>query len=273
MASVNFKKLHNSGEVIAILRHCDKEERKKHNHSNVDINKGLSDTNLQLYRYEEAKARYKSRIEQLDKIPGQNKRKDRVTAFSLEIPCPEGVDVDAWYREVTDMLKRKYKGKNVIGVYLHKDEIHRYVYADHGHVDHGKWKTSRPHIHMVVVPEINGKLNGRQFSSKKAMIEVNEEIDKMTREIYQTPFMTGQKPRKRTVEELKQMSEEEMQKKEEELMLLKKKMYALQDKVTKLYADLQKLTDFEEMRRLYKKVFDEELELEIEKKRQKNLSR
>ncbi len=84
----------------------------------------------------------------------------------------------------------------------HFDEIHNYV-------DHGELKESRGHLHFYVIPEINGKLNGKQFSSKKRMIELNKKIDELARTKYHKKFLTHEKPRKRTVEELKAITNDE----------------------------------------------------------------
>ena len=50
MASVNFMKCKSAGEVKAMLRHCDKEERLKHNHSNKEIDKTKTMDNINYSR-------------------------------------------------------------------------------------------------------------------------------------------------------------------------------------------------------------------------------
>ena len=95
MASVNFLKLHTPQEVKAIIRHCDKDERQKHEHSNKQIRKDLTHLNDDYgINYVDTCREYDERIAYLDSLPGANVRKDRVTCFSLEIPCPADLPED-----------------------------------------------------------------------------------------------------------------------------------------------------------------------------------
>ena len=198
MASVNFEKLKSAGEVKAMLRHCDMDERKQHNHSNQDIDKNLTGKNAQVCDYDTACELYDTRIAELDAKPGANVRKDRVTCFGLCIPVPEDMD-ETDYREWTvdtlELINAQYGAENLIGAYLHLDEIHDYKDAETG-----KDRTSRAHIHAYVVPEVNGKLNGKAFSSKKNMLKLNQAIHEMTQTKYGLDFMDGSK--KKSTEEI-----------------------------------------------------------------------
>lgn len=108
MASVDFLKIHLAVEMKKLLRHCDKDKRLEDNHRNKQIDKDRTHLNQQQFSYEEACKRYDDRIAELDRKPNANKRKDRVTAFGLEIPVPLGFDrltsqqKDAWYQMVLD---------------------------------------------------------------------------------------------------------------------------------------------------------------------------
>lgn len=282
MSSVSFKKLHGKSEVVSMIRHCDKDERKKHKHSNTDIMTEHTDSNLQNIGYREALRKYEERIQWLDSNSNSNKRKDRVTCFSLEIPAPAELppeSVESWYTMVTDFLKRKYKGQNIVSYYLHRDEIHQYY-------DNGQLKTSRPHIHAFVIPESKGKLNGKLLSSRENMIRINKEIHDMTRDNFEIDFMTGEDPRRRTVEDLKRVSETEIQKKEKELQelersiesyrrenrILKSRIQEYDERIFQLSEKLESLQDFDEMQRIYHKAFDE-IEKERQKKRSRGISR
>ena len=94
MASVNYKKCKaGSGEAGALIRHCDREERLKHEHKNEHIDKDLTDGNRQGGRnYDQTMAALRNRLAELDAMPGANRRKDRVECFMLEIPIPHGYD-------------------------------------------------------------------------------------------------------------------------------------------------------------------------------------
>lgn len=198
MASVDFKKCKaGTGDAGALLRHCDAQERLKHEHGNEHIDKSLTPGNRQGARnYRQTMAALRDRLAELDAVPGANRRKDRVECFFLEIPVPAGHDPQRFaemaVREITDM----YGERNVLNWYMHVDEVHTYL-------DHGEERTSLCHIHVPVVPEIGGRLCGKEFSSRTHMMELNRRIDEGARELGGPAFLTGEHPRKRSVEELK----------------------------------------------------------------------
>lgn len=213
MASINFMKIKDASTVKAMLRHCDSEERLKHEHSNQDIDKTRTNENINYARltYKQSCERYDKRIKFLDEQPGANKRSDRVSCFGLTIPSCENMTQDEAKRFFTDVCREfqsEFGGRNIVAAVAHFDEVHSYV-------DNGELKESRAHLHFYVIPEIDGKLNGKQFSSKKRMIELNQKIDAIAKEKYNKRFLTHEKPRKRSVEELKALSEAELRTKED----------------------------------------------------------
>ena len=201
MASVNFKKLKSANDVKAMLRHCDKEERLKHEHSNKEINKDLTYKNITFVKadYRATCKRFDNRIKTLDETTNTNKRKDRVQAFGLTIPaCKDMSDNESkhFFQDVIKHIIQKFGKDNIVWAGVHYDEIHDYI-------DGKNIETSRAHMHVYVVPEISGKLDGKTFSSKANMIALNNEIDSIARDKYKTIFLTNEKPRKKSVEELK----------------------------------------------------------------------
>ena len=85
MASVDFHKCKNASDVAAMMRHNDAVERTKHKHANKDIDITRSNLNTQWLNldYSQTLKRYEKRIDYLDSTTNTNKRKDRVTCFSL----------------------------------------------------------------------------------------------------------------------------------------------------------------------------------------------
>lgn len=85
MASVDFHKCKNASDVAAMTRHNDAVERTKHKHANKDIDIRRSNLNTQWLNldYSQTLKRYEKRIDYLDSTTNTNKRKDRVTCFSL----------------------------------------------------------------------------------------------------------------------------------------------------------------------------------------------
>ena len=221
MASVNFEKIKSRAEVKAMFRHCDSEERMKHEHSNGDIDKELTKYNFDVFDYKTACTRFDERLDYLDSLEGANKRKDRVIAFGLCIPMPE--DIPRTKRKefmiaVHNCLSQQYNDDNLVAMYLHTDEYHEYTDAETK-----QKRRSLDHLHVYYIPEIKGKLNGKEFSSKKNMIKLNEAIHDMCQKQFGVDFMTGSKKKsKKSVETLKNKSreiehEQVMKRKENEL--------------------------------------------------------
>ena len=203
--SVNFLKVKNRSTARALMKHCDKTERIKNNHSNGDIDKVETNNNLQLYNesLDESMNRFTSRISMLDSSTNGNKRKDRIELFSLNVPIPHGIPEREFFYEVCKAFKNDYGEQNVINMYLHTDEQHTYIDSSSLTT-----RTSLCHIHAFVVPEINGTINGRLFSSKSRMQSVNKALDNFCRKTYGIPFLTGGKKTQAKVEDLKKSSSE-----------------------------------------------------------------
>lgn len=209
MASVNFMKCKGAGHAKAIMRHSEKEERLKHEHSNPDIDKSCTEKNSSLYglTYDEMCAKLDDRIRTLDETTNTNKRSDRVVMFSLEYSVPEGLPAwleNEYLADCEKLIAEQYGERNIIESERHMDEKHKYM-------DHGEEKMSRAHGHTFVVPEIDGKLNGKFFSSKSQMMKLNKAIEEMSMRKYQLHFMTGKLARHQSVEELKRESAIEQQ--------------------------------------------------------------
>ena len=209
MAAVDWhQKCHGGTESKAILRHCDKDMREQDRHKNKHIDKTKTKYNWQMFHgYNEACERLNNKLDELDRQPKANKRKDRVTMLSLEVPAPDGLPVDKfheWHQKVIGILQAMY-GDDLyfVNSYEHVDEIHEYKDATTG-----KTVTSRAHGHECVVPLKDGKLNAKAFCSRRNINRLNKEIQLMTQEDYGLDFMTGEKKKsKYTVDELKTKSE------------------------------------------------------------------
>lgn len=209
MASVNFKKLKGGTSAKAIFRHCASDTRLQAEHANKDINKDLTKGNLSICvrTYAELCERYDNRLAEIEKT-NKNKRKDRVDCFALEIPVPDAVrDTKRFTENVLEIVSNQYGNDNVLGGFVHVDEVHGYVDADAK-----EYRNSLRHIHLFVTPEINGQLNGKEFSKRQNMTKLNKSIDDMTKKDFNCQFMTGTaKKSKKSVEELKNESELLMQ--------------------------------------------------------------
>lgn len=207
MASVDFEKIKTAIEAKAKFRHCDKEQRTTSEHSNPDINKSVTSKNLQLKGdYKQTCKHYDERIKELDTTTNKNKRSDRVTCMGLCIPAPADLDEDKytdWFNKVLQVTKRMYGADNLIQAYVHKDEVHDYLNPTTGNLN-----TSRVHMHLFFIPEHEGQLNGKWFSSRKNMIALNNQIQEMSERAFGVKFMDGSKRKSRkTVEELKNESQ------------------------------------------------------------------
>ena len=205
MAGVNWKnKLKSTQDIKRQLRHCDRDCRLQDNHANENINKDLTKHNLQTCDYDTACKRFDDRIAYLESMPKKNNKADKVLAFGLEIPIPDGVpnsELRNFTVKVNEIIKKKtgIQSDDIVSIYTHVDEIHDYIDSSTK-----QERTSMRHIHQYVIPNINDKLNGKAFSSRKNMIAVNNAIEEMCQKDYGVPFMTGEKTKStESVESLK----------------------------------------------------------------------
>lgn len=208
MASCAWKKLKGKASVKSILRHCDKDWRvKTQNHSNKDINKSLSHLNEQCCSYAEACDKYDSKLDAHDKVCSyRNKRKDRVTAIAHEIPAPAGLSTEKqheWFMDALACVQDLMGEENIIAWYVHVDEIHEYINAMTF-----EEQESRPHLHIIEMPMVDGTLCAKQVCSRNNMIALNDAIHQMSLDKYGIPFMTGEKRKGGTTKQLKQASKE-----------------------------------------------------------------
>lgn len=237
MASVDYAKLGGAAGAKADMRHCCTDERLKRSHSNADIDKAKTADNVAYGAggsYADLCRAYDERVAYLDATTNTNRRKDRQTCFSLYIPRPGDLTdpekIDDWAADVYQLVVDRCGADNVLGGILHKDEVHDYL-------DHGEQKTSREHLHIFIVPEVNGSLNGKRFSSRAAMKAMNQAIEAMTLKKYGVRFMTGEKKKSQTVEQLKAQSMRE------ELERTRETLHKAQEELSKVQDDKQTIED------------------------------
>lgn len=196
MSSLNLAKI-KQHELKALLRHCDKNERLKVEHSNEDINKEMTWKNAQFCgSYEEVCNYFDDILRELDSKPKANTRYDRVVAYAIEGTLPEPDEEkdtqkqrDAWIAGIEKVIKREYPEMVVLAKYIHYDEVHEYI-----NPENGERVFSRPHVHMYVMPVIEGRLNGKKFfQHKTSLIQLHRQIDDLTRSIYGISYGNGTK--------------------------------------------------------------------------------
>lgn len=192
MASINFMKIKDVGHLGGCTRHC---ARTSDKHRNKNIDPERKSWNEQLYGPREGMRRFRSRLEYLDAQPKANKREGRVLAFGLELPIPAALQAAPWQvrydwlSDAYEVIEGRCGEENIIDAYIHGDEVHDYRDARTG-----EWVTSREHLHIYALPVVDGKLNGKKFSSEAAMKAMNKAIDDMSREKYGVRFLEGSQP-------------------------------------------------------------------------------
>lgn len=196
MSSVNWAKFQ-KGQSKAILMHCDGDERVCRSHNNVHIDTSKTNQNIALGLCEQREVLYKTFDDIVNKCnkkqvaeSGKKVRKDQIQLIGLSITVPKDLakeKYEDWFRDTYEVLCKTY-GKRVLGADCHFDEVHEYT-----DVRSGEKVESRPHMHAFVIPEVDGKLNGKKFVTRKDMTSINNTLQKMTQENYGCDFMDGTK--------------------------------------------------------------------------------
>lgn len=210
MARIGYLKIqaNNRGRMCACIAH---NLRTHDNHSNRDIDVSKSGDNVVLYdlNYQQTVQRLYDRLDEVANT-NTNTRKDRVEMVELTIPYPRDwqqlthEQQVQWGMGVIHYIQHQYGKDNVIQAVIHYDEIHDYIDPNTKQLT-----TSRPHIHIDVVPERDGKLDSKNLHSKKHLQNRNEAIDKWTKKEFGIVWKTGEYKKdtpKKSIEELKTAS-------------------------------------------------------------------
>lgn len=274
IASCNFQNSKSKGATAAKmrLRHCSKEGRAAAKKRNKHINLEKTKDNFSVFglSYKQCCDKYDKRIAEIDANGNTNKRKDRVTMVSIEIPAPADLpeeQCEKWFNRVSDIVIDFFGGpENLIEGFIHVDEVHDYINAETG-----ESVRSRVHGHFCGIPEFHGNLNGKKVTSRKNIIKINERIDTMSRKEFGCAFLTGMKKKSfHTVEELKEMSayaeyeievanrEEELKKQQEQLQAHKAALERREREIEAAEENAQKLQ--EEAKEIYREAVRREQE-------------
>lgn len=195
-------------QAKAFLRHNDKDRRKDAQHTNPHIDKTKTHLNFS-YRG----LTYKQRCGVLDArlanteigriSSGKNARTimQSVIVYPPEVISRDPVQCRSWMMDAGRVIEA-YFGENFIDMAVDMDEEHEYYDKN------GQKQISRNHGHAWLFPEVDGKLNGKAFSSRANIAILNNALDDMSIELYGVPMMDGTKKKGgKTVEELKAESE------------------------------------------------------------------
>lgn len=226
MASVNFSNGKHKGAVAtkAQFRHSLTDERMKCKHKNGDIDLTRTHLNFSLYElgYQELCDKYDNRINALDSTTNDNKRKDRVTCFCLDVPAPKDLreqDCRVWFRMVANIMKEQYGNDNLLEMVVHLDEKH--IYKD---PVSGEDVESRTHAHCYFTPEHDGKINGKWFSSRGNINKLNNSIQAMTLRDFGIQFMDGSK--KKSTDKVEDLKAKSLREEVKDLQTIKSKLKA-----------------------------------------------
>lgn len=240
-------KIKNMRMFKGLIRHCAPDTRYGANQKNPHVDESKAGLNYSFLglTYADRVERLQNRLKALEST-NTNKRKDRVFAYSIEIAAPAELKLDQakeWFKNTTAYMSAVYGYKdfdNLIYADLHCDEVHDYIGPGN------EKRTSRIHAHLCFVPEKDGSLNAKWFSSKSNMQKANRVMDNMCREKGYGTFLTGAKTRSRkTVSELKFESLERLQKEYDDLDA---QMRSKMDEKASLDADVKKYKDEHEKR-------------------------
>lgn len=240
-------KIKNMRMFKGLIRHCAPDTRYGDNQKNEHVDKSKAGLNYSFLNltYAERVERLQNRLKALEST-NTNKRKDRVFAYSVEIAAPAELKLDQakeWFKNTMYYMCAMYGYKdfsNLIYADLHCDEVHDYIGPGN------EKRTSRIHAHLCFVPEKDGSLNAKWFSSKSNMQKANRVMDNMCREKGYGTFLTGAKTRSRkTVSELKFESVERL---EEKYVELNTKIRSKKDEEASLTLKVKKYSDEYEKR-------------------------
>lgn len=178
-------------QVKAYFRHNTTDRRMEAQHTNPHINTRLTHLNFSVngLSYRERCAAYDKRMGEIDQgKPGSGKNA-RTLMMSVILYPPTALLDDKprlreWFMKAGEVAEARF-GANMIDMAVDFDEIHEY--RDKA----GQLVISREHGHLWLVPEVGGKLNGKQFSSRAVINGFNAELQAMSIREFGCPMMDG----------------------------------------------------------------------------------
>ena len=194
MASVTIQKWSTAAACGGQVNHI---YRTREHYGNQDIDRALADHNEMAGTAEEARARIRETIAQVDAAtPPKRVRADRKTVAELCIPAPRAGMSDQDARQFLTAACEALVGApsmHVVGVALHADEAHEYVDPD------SKTRVqSRLHLHVLVVPDVPGKgCNMKSWLTKSRYGEINRLMDKVCERELGYSYQDGTKSQSR----------------------------------------------------------------------------
>lgn len=204
MASVTIQKWTTAGACSGQINHI---YRTREHYGNQDIDRALADRNEMAGTAEEARARIRETIAQVDAAtPPRRVRADRKTIAELCIPAPRAgmSDQDARrFLTAACVELMQVTSMHVVGIGLHGDEVHEYVDPD------SKSRVqSRLHVHVLVVPDVPGRgCNMKSWLTKSRYRELNQLLDRVCERELGYSYQDGSGQRSRgDVERMKQRS-------------------------------------------------------------------
>lgn len=196
-------------QAKAFFRHNSTERRKDTQHTNPHIDKSKTHLNFSCagLTYKGRCDAYDARMSEIDMgKPGSGKNA-RTVMQSVIIYPPAALVNDkaklrAWFKRAWEKAVERF-GPDAIDMAVDFDEVHEYTEPKTG-----RQRVSLEHGHLWLVPEVGGKLNGKQFSSRAVINGFNAELQAMSLAEFGCPMMDGSKAKGgQTVEQLKAQSE------------------------------------------------------------------
>lgn len=176
----------------AFFRHNDRDRRAEAHHANYHIDKSKTHLNF-TYRGLDYKGLCKAFDDKMASVDigressGQNAR---VVLQSVILYPPAALPREKereWFMDAGKVLEARY-GDDFLEMQVDMDEEHEYRDAETG-----EKRMSRNHGHARLFPEVNGKLNGKAFSSRAAITALNHALDVMSVQQYGVHMMDGSK--------------------------------------------------------------------------------
>lgn len=214
MASIDFAK-YTKQQADGMKVHFDERCRKDLNHANKHIDPERAHLNyfIGCNSYQEMKDNAENRVKHVDKIqPPKRIKTDRKTVVIAEIPCPLAIEkqgqADEFFRFTYEQLQAYFGNDNIAGMTVHKDEKHTYI-------DNGIEKESLFHGHAMIVPYTKEHgVNCKNFLTRNMLLNFHAWYNEKVLERFGIEYLTHERARRKTVEQLKESTELEAVRKE-----------------------------------------------------------
>lgn len=188
--------------------------RKLKNYSNLDIDPTRSHLNEILIASQSISSEVARQVETIQTAQKRKIRKDAPRALEYIVTAsPEAfqsLDQQKYFQSALDFLKNRHGDNRIVSAVIHRDQ-------------------TTPHMHVIIVPVKDGKLNARHFMSRDALRTLQDDFGTLGNRFGLQRGQENSQKKHLNVAEYKKCAQAKFEKLQKDLKNLQEQIQSLKD--------------------------------------------